>query len=52
MLNRKEYAQLTAPQLADTTENIFTYAQISLAEDTVKESEAEREYIQRVTELA
>ena len=52
VLNRKEYAQLTAPQLADTTENIFTYAQISLAEDAVKESEAEREYIQRVTELA
>lgn len=45
VLQPKEYAQLTNPSLADEVENVFTYSEVSAAQDEVIPCEKEREYI-------
>lgn len=45
VLQPKEYAQLTNPSLADQVENVFTYSEVSAAQDEVIPCEKEREYI-------
>lgn len=52
VLNRKDYAQQTAPELVSSTENIFTYTEVSDASDDVVPCKQEQEYIKRVSELS
>ena len=52
VLNRKDYAHQTAPELEASTKNVFTYAQASEASDAVTPCEEELKYIERVAELS
>ena len=51
VLNRKDYAALTKPELEESTENIFTFTPLEEAPETVIACEQEQEYIRAVAEL-
>lgn len=51
ILSRREYAELTKPEIADTIEDVFVRAEVEDASDTVVSAPEEIQYIEYVEEM-